>query len=495
MHQPTKTVVVLGASYAGKAVHQLVEKLPEDWRVVVIERNTHFNHLYTLPRLAVLRGHEHKAFIPYTKLFKPKACPGCAPATDLPEPVQCHDFIHANVTSIEAHRVNFARLSTRPCDVDTPSYVDFDYLVYGLGSRLPAPINIWSPSRSIGPGTPNDSQESLLLDDDHDGTKTKSRQWLRTAHHRIKAATSVLVIGGGALGVQFATDVADVYPNKEVTLVHSRDQLLPRFDRWMHDTVMDRLREMNVRTLLNTRIDLNSLKTPPASPYTCGIPASESVGTLDLSPTFSTPDLSESPCPTPPLVSPHLPSFMLPSPVVQAEDSCTTIRTTDGREINADLILFCTGQTHNTSFLEMLSPKSINYERGSAAYVMPSLQLGTKADNGEVRLSEYPHIFVIGDAADAFGALKSGSAAWCQASNSPHAEHAVKNIVRLIEGRDSELESYTPPPVGIKVSLGLKYAAHQTSKQTFEKKENCCETLGINNMWKRRGLSLDDMTI
>jgi len=63
MHKPTKTVVVLGASYAGKsntchvcrvppphttlpskghrAVHQLVEKLPEDWRVVVIERNTY----------------------------------------------------------------------------------------------------------------------------------------------------------------------------------------------------------------------------------------------------------------------------------------------------------------------------------------------------------------------------------------------------------------------------------------------------------------------
>lgn len=101
--------------------------------------------------------------------------------------------------------------------------------------------------------TPNASQESLLLDDEHDGTKTKSRQWLRTAHHKIKGATSVLVVGGGALGVrecnqptscmglhdrftEFATDIADVYPTKEVTLVHSRDHLLPRFDKWMHDT-------------------------------------------------------------------------------------------------------------------------------------------------------------------------------------------------------------------------------------------------------------------
>ena len=40
-----------------------------------------------------------------------------------------------------------------------------------------------------------------------------------------------------------------------------------------------------------------------------------------------------------------------------------------------------------------------------------------------------------------------------------------------------------------------KYAARQTSQKTFEKVENCSETLGIDNMWKRRGLSLDDMTI
>lgn len=489
MHQPTKTVVVLGASYGGhRAVHQLVEKLPEDWRVVVIERNTHFTHLYALPRLSVLRGHEHKAFIPYTKLFKPKACPGCAPATDSPEPVECHEFIHANVTSLEAHRVNFTRLSTRPCDAGAPSHIDFDYLVYALGSHLPAPINIWSSSRPTSPTTSSDSLDSLLLDD-YDGTKTKSRQWLRSAHYKIKAATSVLVVGGGALGVQFATDIADAYSDKEVTLVHSRDQLLPGFDKWMHDTAVDRLREINVRLLLNTRIDLNSLRTPPASPRPCSTPPNESTDTPDLSPTPSTSDLSESPCPTPPLVSPHVPSSLLSPPVFRAVDSAATIHTMDGREIHADLILFCTGQKHNTSFLETLSPQSINHKNASAAYVTPSLQLGIKTDDGKVELSGFPHIFVVGDAADAFGARKSGNSAWFQA------EHAARNIVRLIQGQGSELESYIPPPPAIKVSLGLKCAATQTRKKTFEKEENCCETLNINNMWKRRGLSLDDQTV
>lgn len=40
----TKTVVVLGAAYAGRRCAQVLSStLPADWRVVVIDRNTHFN--------------------------------------------------------------------------------------------------------------------------------------------------------------------------------------------------------------------------------------------------------------------------------------------------------------------------------------------------------------------------------------------------------------------------------------------------------------------
>ena len=49
------------------------------------------------------------------------------------------------------------------------------------------------------------------------------------------SASDLPVAAGPDLSTEFATDIADVYPNKEVALVHSRDQLLPRFDKWMHD--------------------------------------------------------------------------------------------------------------------------------------------------------------------------------------------------------------------------------------------------------------------
>ncbi len=67
------------------------------------------------------------------------------------------------------------------------------------------------------------------------GTKLEGVSWLRAAQERVKNSGSVLVIGGGALGVQFATDIKHFYPEKKVTLVHSGPQLLPRFDRWLHE--------------------------------------------------------------------------------------------------------------------------------------------------------------------------------------------------------------------------------------------------------------------
>jgi apoptosis-inducing factor 2 len=35
--------------------------------------------------------------------------------------------------------------------------------------------------------------------------------------------------------MEYATDIAEVFPQKRVTLLHSRHQLLPRFSESMHE--------------------------------------------------------------------------------------------------------------------------------------------------------------------------------------------------------------------------------------------------------------------
>ena len=61
--------------------------------------------------------------------------------------------------------------------------------------------------------------------------------------------------------------------------------------------------------------------------------------------------------------------------------------------------------------------------------------------------SPYPHIFIVGDAADAFGALNAGHTAWTQA------EVAARNIVKLIktDGR-ARLIPAEEEAVGVKIT-------------------------------------------
>ncbi|SPO27554.1 related to AIF1 - mitochondrial cell death effector [Ustilago trichophora] len=382
-----KTIAVLGASYAGhRAIQVLVASLSEDWRVVVLERNTHANHLYAFPRMSVVRGHEQKVFIPYTNIFKP--------ALGLKDQ---HVLLHANVIELDRgnRRVSYELIDDKTAGIQ---WLYWDYLVYALGSHLPDPINVWSTSQQVSR---------------YDGSKLMGVKWLRDAQDRIEAAKSIVIIGGGALGVQLATDIAVMYgTSKKVTLTHSRAQLLPRFDPWMHEKAAARLSELGVELVLGSRVDVGS-------------------------------------------VSSDRKSFKL----------------MDGRQLEADLTLFCLGQTPNT---QLLGESSLS-ESGMARV------------ERTLHLSDDKRIFVIGDAADAFGAINAGHTAWDQA------EIAAKNILALTNNDQADLIEYTPTPPAIKVSLGIEQAIRQTMAGELIEVDGGTIDLNSTSMWTRRGLGTDDL--
>ncbi|KAI0920503.1 hypothetical protein AcV5_010220 [Taiwanofungus camphoratus] len=109
----------------------------------------------------------------------------------------------------------------------------------------------------------------------------------------------------------------------------------------------------------------------------------------------------------------------------------------------------------------------------------------------------YPHIFAIGDAADAFGAIKAGHTAGHQA------EVAARNIIRLIQqaelgskydsarDTDLQLEHYTPGAPGIKISLGLSRTAYQLEGVVGTKVD---EPVDMNAyvMWQFYGVKPDE---
>ncbi|KIY44453.1 hypothetical protein FISHEDRAFT_51579 [Fistulina hepatica ATCC 64428] len=402
-----------------RAVNLLANSLPKGWRVVAIERNTHFNHLYAFCRVSVLPGHEYKPFIPYTNIFRDPSpsdvlLPSNSQVIDRPP----HSFVHATVTRLEAHRVFFRRLdnSDEPesC-VTTEESIEFNYCIYALGSSLPDPINIWSSLKSSTAGVQR-------------GLKSEGCAWLRAEQARIAAAGSICIIGGGALGVQYASDIADIFPGqKRVTLIHSRPQLLPLFtsddgENWMHNHASRSLRDLGVDLILGARVDLTGVN----------------------------------------------PGVMDKNRLITVTVAATGARCT----------LICTGQKPNTRILAQLAPDS--------DVVGPA----------EPTFSPYPHIFVVGDSADAFGAMKAGHTAWSQAGLACH------NILKLISAEESadvdavELEEYQTQPPQIKVSLGLTHAIYQTlSGCGHQGAHECDPCLNTHLMWTRRGLSNEDMTV
>uniref|UniRef100_A0A8H7XP61 FAD/NAD(P)-binding domain-containing protein n=1 Tax=Psilocybe cubensis TaxID=181762 RepID=A0A8H7XP61_PSICU len=334
-----------------------------------------------MSRYAVLPGHEYKAFIPYDKVF----------LVDPPKPTHIH--LYAQILSLRPHHV---RLSRSFPELGFPTdTIAFDYAIYALGSHLPPPLNLWDTSKS-------ESGDAVYT-----GLKTQACDWFKQKQAIIKDAPTVLVVGGGALGIQFATDIKSVYPEKEVTLLHSRLRLLPRFGEGMHDEIKSSCENMGVKLILGERLDLGSIENGQAKTNEAGQ---------------------------------------------------KVVRT-----------LLCTGQTPNTGILKSMDPSTVSDTTGLVR-VLKTMQIHSSApspatgESDEPNTTTYPHIFAIGDAADAFGAIPAGHNAYSQG------ELASRNIIRLIKASETSsntdyvpepLEDYTPGPPAIKVSLGLTRAVYQ----------------------------------
>ncbi|KAL4993020.1 hypothetical protein BDV10DRAFT_200069 [Aspergillus recurvatus] len=206
-----KNVVIIGGSYAGiHLARRLSETLPTGYKAVLIERNSHFNHLYVFPRFGVVPGHEHTAFVPYDGI------PSFGPRGIL-------SHVRDSVSSLTPTQVRLA----------SGKSIDYEYLACATGTWQPAPSKASSTE------------------------KAEACAELQASQKRIQHANRIAVVGGGPVGIQIATDIASYFPEKKVTLVHSRAQLLPNFGPRLHEHVYDTMKQLNIDVVLGERPQLN----------------------------------------------------------------------------------------------------------------------------------------------------------------------------------------------------------------------------------------------
>ncbi|KZO94367.1 FAD/NAD-P-binding domain-containing protein [Calocera viscosa TUFC12733] len=297
-HKAKPNIVVLGGSYVGsKAVEFLAAVMHTTHKVVLVEKNSHFQHLFAFPRFAIIPGYEHMAFLPYT--VEAFLNPGGPPGFDRgfldsvtgPTPADAVEIFQASATEVLPDKVLL-----KPGEgASAPSEVPYEYLVVATGTRLPPPGTL------------------------HVEGKVAGTKYFQEYQEQVKNSNDIAVIGGGAIGVQMATDIKEYYPDKHVTLIHSRAHLMNNFHPKMHEVIMDRCKELGIDVIVEDRV-----KVPPA-----GFPVGKGEFNIQMQ---------------------------------------------SGKTIQADFAIVCTGQVPLSDFIRPLSPSSITSD--GHLHVKPTLQLG-----------------------------------------------------------------------------------------------------------------------
>jgi len=253
MAEKPNIVIVGGGGCGAQVARQLSTTLkPEQYNILLITARPYYTHLPAWIRMSITdEGHlEDRAHITYNYTF-----------------VNGNgQFIIgkvASITSEEGDKEGFVTL-------EGGETVPYSVLVLTPGSVWDGPLNI-----------PDNKKETV--------------EHLRMWRQKFKDANDIVLVGGGAVALEFAGEIRDISPTKRVTIVHGQELLLnDAYPKYFRKDVAKDIRKREVEVILDDWVD-------------------------DL-------DISEA----------------------------STIKTRNGRKLIADLVVPCRGPTPNTAFVTLV---------------------------------------------------------------------------------------------------------------------------------------------
>ncbi|WP_250007035.1 NAD(P)/FAD-dependent oxidoreductase [Actinoplanes sp. M2I2] len=203
----TAKVVVVGGGYGGAVSARALDDIAD---VTLVEPRETFLHHVAHLRAVADPAWIDKLFIPYDGLLPRGRVVRDAAVRVWPETVEL---------------ASGARL-------------DADYIVLATGSTGPFPTRIEATARAA------------------------VTEQLQDLHASLGRASGVLLLGAGAIGLEFAGEIAAAWPDKPVTVVDPASDLFGgRFPEELRTELARQLDELGVRVLLDTKLD-----TPPDTP-------------------------------------------------------------------------------------------------------------------------------------------------------------------------------------------------------------------------------------
>ncbi|KZT56534.1 FAD/NAD(P)-binding domain-containing protein [Calocera cornea HHB12733] len=217
-------VVVLGAGGAGsKVVHDLSKTLnPAQYNLVLVDRRPYYVHWPAMIRMVVTdSGHlEDTALIPLDK-----------------------NFVNGNGTLVVGTVTSIVP-GEKGGEIVLASgeHIPYAVLVLATGSTYEGP---------------------LALPD----TKPETSQWISQWRSTFAKAQSIVLVGGGAIGIEMAGEIKDVWPDKKLTLVQGDTSLLnAAYPDKFRSALVSRLKARGVELVFNDFVD--SIPAPGATTVT-----------------------------------------------------------------------------------------------------------------------------------------------------------------------------------------------------------------------------------
>lgn len=202
----TKSIVILGGGFAGARAAQELCKSGFT-NVLLIDRKDYFEVTYATLRGLMDLSVSERARVEYSSFLK------------------C-DFKKGEVAELGLNVVKLAK----------GAEFTFDIAIIATGSSYKS----FSLGKSIQAMTAQGRKEEFM-----------------NKREQLKVAQNILIMGGGPVGVELAGEIADYFPNKNITISDVEDRLLNDLKPKASSTALRLLNKTGVRILTNRQLTKN----------------------------------------------------------------------------------------------------------------------------------------------------------------------------------------------------------------------------------------------
>lgn len=326
-----KHTVVIGGGYGGLLLAYLLQK-KRLCKVTLIDPKDAMVHYVAALRSSVIPDYAPKMFIPYDQVMGGSS------------------FVRGKVVRVDTKEKQVRLL--------TGEKIGYSELVIATGATSPFP--------------------GKIIDIKEDISAVEGIAKYREFYQEIAKSDNILIIGGGAVGLEMAGEIRTEFPNVQITIVNLFDYLIStRLDPSFQGKLADKLNKMGIKLILGDGVeDLDKL-------------------TMNV-------------------------------------NKQQSIRTTQGRQFNFDLIIPCVGNRPLTQFLQGTLANSISKN-------------GVISVDEKFKIRGFDDIYAIGDVTD----INEEKMAY---TAKLHAKHFVKNFALQLDGKP--LKNYKPGTLTLVVPLG-----------------------------------------